>query len=137
MSKDGSPNTRGSVPADSLYRWTVVPAGDGSSLVLEVLQRLAGHPSHGRVDAHDLFDGLAAEVRPLREQAPLVRVLHEGLHGQPELVSRGVEATEDQQHQCVPQLLVAQAVGVSVALTRALTKSSSITLSALGDQGVA
>ena len=78
------------------------PSYSKSSSTSRVTQR------DGRVDPHDLLDGGLAQLGTLGEQRPLVGVADEGLHGQAELVAGGVVAAEDQQHQPVAQLLVAQ-----------------------------
>jgi hypothetical protein len=70
----------------------------------EVGQGFPGDPGRGGPDPHDLLDRGGPELGTLAEQPPLAGVLQEDLHGQAELVPGGVEAAEDQQHECIAQL---------------------------------
>ena len=81
---------------------------DIQSLIVEILQRFAGHPCHGRAHAHDFFDSSPCQLRIFTQQFPLVRVLDEHVHGQGDLVTRGVDAAENGENDHVVQFLIAQ-----------------------------
>ncbi|CAB4691405.1 unannotated protein [freshwater metagenome] len=85
---------------------------DVEALEVHVLQGLAGHPGDGRVDPHDLLDGLGAELGALAEQSPLVRVREQGLQGEPDLVARRLHPGEGQEDQRHRQLALAQSLGL-------------------------
>ena len=82
----------------------------------EVFNRLAGDPCHRRADAHHFLDRVPREIRPVGEETPLIRMLHEHAHRQAKLVARRVDAAEHGQDDHVIELLIAKRVLVLVGL---------------------
>ena len=115
MSKPGA-KWRGSVPADSEKQVNGNALLDLEVAIGEVFNRLAGDPCHCRADAHHLLDRVSREIGPAGEETPLVLMLHEHAHRQPELVARRVDAAEHGEHHHVIQLLIAERVLVLVGL---------------------
>ena len=80
------------------------PLRDVEAVDRDVLHRPARRPDHRRVPADHLLDRAAAQLRVLRQEAPLVGPLDEELQRQAELVLGRVHPAEHDQRDHRPQL---------------------------------
>ena len=90
--------------------------GDGDAAILEILDRLARHPSDRRAHPHDLGRRRHVERGIGGQRLPLPGMVREHRHAEAQLVARGVDAGEGQHQREVPQFLVAQPVALFARL---------------------